>query len=160
MTTSITQQISFGDILSVDRGIIVHGCNAKGVMGSGVALAIRRKYPEAFRVYREIFEEDGLELGTVCFVDVGKDLVIANAITQENYNNQRNGPACMVDYAAIKSCFQEVANEAKYLGLPVHYPMIGAGLGGGDWNIIQEIIEETLYSVERTLWKLPPLPSF
>lgn len=160
MTTHYTQQISFGNILSVGNGIIVHGCNAKGVMGAGVALAVRRTYPEAFKVYREIFEEDGLELGTVNFVPVAENLVIANAVTQENYNSQAKGPVCMVDYKAIRRCFKEVAIEAKARNLPVHYPMIGAGLGGGDWDTIQAIIEDELFDVERTLWKLPAMPSF
>jgi O-acetyl-ADP-ribose deacetylase (regulator of RNase III) len=154
------QKTQFGNILSVTRGIIVHGCNARGVMGSGVALAIRKTYPQAFKVYREIFEDRGLELGSVIFVPITDELFVANAITQENYNNQKNGPACMVDYGAIKRCFLTIANYAKGEGLPVHYPMIGAGLGGGDWDIIQGIIDETLHGIERTLWKLPPLPTF
>lgn len=160
MTTHYTQQIVFGNILSVNKGIIVHGCNAKGVMGAGVALAVRKTYPEAFRVYREVFEEVGLELGTVSFVPVAENLIIANAITQENYTSQAKGPACMVDYKAIRNCFKEIAIEAKATNLPVHYPMIGAGLGGGDWDTIQAIIEDELFDVERTLWKLPAMPSF
>ncbi len=34
-----------GDIRCVSSGIIVHGCNAQGVMGSGVALALRTTWP-------------------------------------------------------------------------------------------------------------------
>ena len=32
-----------GDLLAVPSGHIVHGCNAQGAMGAGVALAIRNK---------------------------------------------------------------------------------------------------------------------
>jgi O-acetyl-ADP-ribose deacetylase (regulator of RNase III) len=35
------KQIKFGDILDAQYGIIVHGCNAQGVMGSGTALHIK-----------------------------------------------------------------------------------------------------------------------
>lgn len=159
MTTQHTQQIVFGNILSVQNGIIVHGCNAKGVMGAGVALAVRRAYPEAFKAYRQIFESEGLQLGTVNFVPINEHLVIANAITQEDYNRS-HGPECMIDYNAIRKCFRVIANEAKAKKLSVHYPMIGAGLGGGDWDTIQAIIEDELFDVERTLWKLPAMPSF
>ena len=34
-------QYKKGDLLSVTKGIIAHGCNAQGVMGSGVALQIK-----------------------------------------------------------------------------------------------------------------------
>ena len=32
-----------GDLLEAEEVVIVHGCNAQGVVGSGVALAIRNK---------------------------------------------------------------------------------------------------------------------
>lgn len=40
------------DITTVTRGIIIHGCNAQGVMGSGVALALKNKWPEIFGPYQ------------------------------------------------------------------------------------------------------------
>ena len=39
------------DLLNSPDRIIVHGCNAQGVMGAGVAKAIRTKYPEAYSNY-------------------------------------------------------------------------------------------------------------
>ena len=42
-----------GDLLNVTEGIILHGCNGQGVMGAGVAKAIKMKYPEAFTAYKE-----------------------------------------------------------------------------------------------------------
>ena len=35
----------------------------------------------------------------------------------------------------------------------VHHPMIGAGLGGGDWEVIQPIIENII-GFRTTLWVL------
>jgi len=34
-------KVNKGNLLDVTSGIIVHGCNAKSVMGSGVALAVK-----------------------------------------------------------------------------------------------------------------------
>ena len=36
----------------------------------------------------------------------------------------------------------------------IHIPLIGAGLGGGNWEIIREIIEQTV-EFPTTLWVLP-----
>ena len=56
-------KVKLGDICSVNSGIIVHGCNAQGVMGSGVAKAIRLKYPQVFEDYKNFKNQFGLELG-------------------------------------------------------------------------------------------------
>jgi O-acetyl-ADP-ribose deacetylase (regulator of RNase III) len=41
-----------GNLLDVNDGIIVHGCNCQGVWGSGVAKQMKEKYPEAFTKYQ------------------------------------------------------------------------------------------------------------
>lgn len=147
-------------------GVIVHGCNAQGAMGSGVALAIKNKWPVVYADYRAVFNAHGLETGDVIYSDVashpvtvstmdqtchrGSRLVVANAITQEFYKGCRQaGPITdvYVDYEAITKCFEDIleffdANPG--LAQNIHMPMIGAGLGGGDWNTIEQRIHETL----------------
>ena len=41
-------------------------------------------------------------------------------------------------------------HKDKKIGMP----KIGAGLGGGDWNIIKEIIEEELNGIDVTIVSL------
>lgn len=146
-------KIRCGDILSVKEGIIVSGCNAQGIMGRGVARQIRDIYPSAYESYRDTYVAQGnkLYLGQVIYVSVTPALTIANAITQNNFGNDGK---LYVSYDAIKVCFDGIGALAYSLQEPVHYPMIGAGLGGGDWNIISSIINESLKDVEHYLWKL------
>lgn len=142
-----------GDLLGVTEGILVHGCNAQGKMGSGVAKAIRARYPEAYRRYMEAYADPrGLVLGRVVWAKVQDDplLAVANGITQEFYGNVPG--VCHVSYAAIREVFRKVGDVARSRGLAVHYPMIGAGLGGGDWDVIRPIIEEELAGVDHRLW--------
>ena len=120
------------DITKVDRGIIVHGCNAQGVMGSGVAKQLRAKYPQIFEDYVAHLElckiEDVPVLGFVSYTQVSKELYIANAITQEFYG--RDGKQ-YVDYSALLYALSRTARYATDAQLPVHLPyIIGAGLGG------------------------------
>lgn len=42
-----------GNILSASSGIVVHGCNAQDVMGSGLAAQIKKLFPDAFSDYRK-----------------------------------------------------------------------------------------------------------
>lgn len=154
-----------GNLLDIQEGIIVHGCNSQGVMGSGIAAAIRSKWPEVYTTYRSAFERhksdtgQTLELGRVVWHTLSRDpkFTIANAITQEFYG--RDPHVVYVSYEAIGKAFERIGNVAREHNLAVHYPLIGAGLANGDWNIISSIIEEKLHGVEHTLWTLPgPTP--
>ena len=141
-----------GNLMDVTAGHIVHGCNAQGVMGSGVALAVKRKYPGAFESYRNIYEKRGLLLGHAYPWAPATDLVIWNAITQEGFGQ----PTRNCSYDAIQSCFELINNGVTMITeVPqeIHIPMIGAGLGGGNWEIIREIIEQTV-TFPTTLWVL------
>lgn len=145
-----------GDLLSINRGIIVHGCNAQGVMGSGVAKAVRTTYPGAWEAYRKQFEQKGLELGDVVWFVAQPSpnhLAIANAITQKYYGRDEN--RVYVDYDAIRMVFKKIGDIARKYSLEVHYPKIGAGLAHGDWNKISPIILEELTGVTHTLWVQP-----
>lgn len=126
-----------GNLLDVTEGIIVHGCNMQGVMGAGVAKAIKEKYPECFNYYIECLPSK--KLGQTIWYDaendVGNSLYIVNALTQEKYGTKER----QVNYVAIANSFQYVFRSHLRL-YDVHFPKIGAGLGGGDWNIIEQII--------------------
>lgn len=141
--------------MNVREGHIVHGCNAQGVMGSGVALAVRRKFPGAFESYMQHYRSTGLVLGAAYPYVENPKLTIWNAITQEDFG----GLVRNTSYDAISSSFEEInaciicgqAEFAEKQPMEVHIPMIGAARGGGNWEIIREIIEQTM-DVPVTLW--------
>lgn len=151
-----------GDLLSVTKGFIVHGCNAHGVMGSGVAKQIRAKYPKCYDIYsnyckdlREftdsmiVFEHNILGVVPMYQHD---DLIIFNAITQFNYGTDSR----KVDYEAVYRAFETInAYIMGQVGVDrvLNFPMIGCGLAGGNWNIVKTIIDEVVDdSIEKVLW--------
>lgn len=157
---AIKIKIETGNLLSVKSGHIVHGCNAQGVMGSGVALAVKQTYPGAYEDYIRVFNSDppfrGTKLGVAYPYIVNNDLVIWNAITQDSFG----GAIRQVSYDAIQTCFEQINWHIKEGGTDnvafaqaeeVHIPMIGAARGGGNWKIISTIIEETM-DFPVTLW--------
>jgi len=106
-----------GDLLSVKSGIIVHGCNSKGKMGAGIALAIRDKWPSVYEHYL-MWDRP---VGDVQFNRVG-DLIIVNAITQETY-----GTGLRVDYNVVRNCFTKIFKRAKANNMfCISIPKIGA----------------------------------
>ena len=144
-----------GNLLDVTSGIIAHGVNCQGVMGSGVAKAVREKYPHVYEKYTkdvkswvEGFGSTVGQLGRVQFVAVDSKLVVANCFTQDFFGTLKR----QVDYDAVAVCFHEL-NKYKDLYGQLNIPKIGAGLGGGDWNVIESIIKSE-YKDDVIVWEL------
>jgi len=138
-----------GDLFDTDADIIAHGCNCQGVMGSGVALLVRNKYPKAYHRYQDKYDEDGWELGEVQFVLQHDGKYIANCATQDKFLPRGYVHA---DYKAIKECLSKVKLFAKEKGLSISIPKIGAGLAGGDWVIIEGILNEVFFDYDITVY--------
>lgn len=127
-----------GDLLKSDETVIAHGCNAQGVMRSGIAAAVRAKYPNVFIDYANCYITQGhkLHLGQVIESKCDDDRVVLNIITQEFYGRDPN--RVYVSYDAIRKGILAI----NHLGYHrVAFPLIGAGLANGDWNTIADIIE-------------------
>jgi O-acetyl-ADP-ribose deacetylase (regulator of RNase III) len=62
-----------------------------------------------------------------------------------------------VRYDAIRQALRHVATFAVRKNASAHMPRIGAGLAGGNWEVIQRIIEEELsrHSIPVTVYDLP-----
>jgi O-acetyl-ADP-ribose deacetylase (regulator of RNase III) len=135
-----------GNLLDSNEKLIVHGCNAHGVMGSGIAIAIRDKWPQVYDIYREHYEEHIGEdiMGEIVWAmikrDDGDDLVVANAITQKNAGRDKSVRYC--SYDAIDKVFKQIDEFVVGAGFDrVGMPLIGAGLANGSWKVISAIIE-------------------
>jgi O-acetyl-ADP-ribose deacetylase (regulator of RNase III) len=124
------------DITTVERGVIAHGVNCQKKMGSGVAKAIRQKWPYVYSVY---MEHDPI-LGTVDYVNVGSDLWVANCYTQERYGYDGQRYA---NPNSIRSCLESLACLSVYGEWPIYLPKIGCGLGGLNWEIdVEPLLRE------------------
>lgn len=151
-----------GNVLDIPFGIVVHGCNSHGVMGSGIAKEVKARFPGAFKVYSEEYACrvnkgcSGLELGSITVYDPpGTALIIVNAVTQQDYG--REPGHVYVDYDAMYTCFTKIKTIAIEKNMPVNFPLIGCGLANGDWNIVSAIIEDALGpDVEKILWNFTP----
>ena len=147
-------KVEIGDLFAnVEHGLIMHGCNAQGVMGSGVAAIVKRKYPIAFQKYAE--QHPNYILGEVIPVIVEPNLIIINAITQEWFGTDR----VHADYDAINQACKgaiHLAESGMIESTDIHLPLIGGGLAGGDHQRLLDIFETRFTDVEpsATLWLL------
>lgn len=125
-----------GDLLEkIDEfNVIVHGCNCFCTMGAGIALQIKKKFPQAYMADLDTVRGDRSKLGTYTKA-MHNQTVIINAYTQYDTVGEVN-----VDYDAIREVFTKL--NKHYSGSLVGIPKIGAGLAGGDWDKIYNIISE------------------
>jgi O-acetyl-ADP-ribose deacetylase (regulator of RNase III) len=118
--------------------VIAHCCNCFCTMGSGIAPQIKAKFPEAYAVDCATGKGDMNKLGTITYTQNTTPIVV-NLYGQYDYTGRRSGRMDL-DYAALKSALIQM--KEKFSGKRIGMPKIGAGLAGGDWNIIEKIIEE------------------
>lgn len=146
-----------GDLLKLalagEFDVIVHGCNCQCTMGAGIAKSIKFLFPEAYEADCQTKKGDREKLGTISQASVVRDgikLTIVNAYTQFHWR----GSGVKADYDAIRSAMRAIKKE--FTGQRIGYPLIGAGLAGGDWSIIEETIDEELAGENHTLVEYRP----
>jgi|JI9StandDraft_1071089.scaffolds.fasta_scaffold28359_5 O-acetyl-ADP-ribose deacetylase (regulator of RNase III) len=138
-----------GDVLT-SSGIIAHCVNNKGVMGSGIALSIRNKWPKAFEEYQKRYrqwkdtEERDSEYGIFgeCqLVQVSDTVAVANIGGQWNYGNDGKK---YVRYDALDTAFAQLYDmlpkDSKNRTV-VNFPLLGCDRAGGEWSIVSAIID-------------------
>lgn len=148
------------DVTTLTEGTIAHGVNCQRRMGSGIALAIRKKWPEAYNQYMELSAEKQRKmLGETQIVDLSPDenpqsLFVCNCFTQYNYGADGKRYA---DPDAVEVAADVAFLHASYMGTDLYMPKIGCGLGGLSWeDEIKPILErlEQKYDVNLYICEL------
>jgi O-acetyl-ADP-ribose deacetylase (regulator of RNase III) len=141
-----------GDLIRLAKAgqfdVIVHGCNCFCTMGRGIAKSIREEFPEAYAADQETKHGDRSKLGSYSEASIaldGRAFTVINAYTQYDYRGQKPN----ADYDAIRSAFRVI--KQNYSRARIGYPLIGAGLAGGNWAEIAAIIEDELAGEDHTL---------
>ena len=143
-----------GDLIRLAQAghfdVIVHGCNCFCTMGAGFAKQVKAAYPEAASIDATTTKGDAAKLGHFTWVkdngDAG-DFIIVNAYIQYKYGRGQKH----VSYEAVSQVFERI--NQWFPGSRIAYPAIGAGLAGGDWRVISEIIDEKLSGQDHTFVK-------
>lgn len=142
-----------GDIikraLNGEFDIIVHGANCFNTMGAGVALQIKNTFPSAYHADCETEAGDFNKLGNYTEAKVklknGNDLIIINAYTQYDHKVDEKP----FDYDAFTLICKKI--RFNYGDKKIAMPLIGAGLAGGSWDVISEIIQDELGDTDLTV---------
>lgn len=146
------QIIKGGNILEAKEKVIAHQVNCKHVMGSGVALAIRKAYPQHYIDYMNDTRPLHNRFGSVVKT-ITPEKIIFGLYGQIDYTNRE---VCNTSYSALEEAIVtmiHLSNGETVFALPY---MIGCALGGGRWDIVEKILTDISieYKVNFILYDL------
>lgn len=132
-----------GDLLK-QKGLLVQQVNCRGAMGRGLALAVRQKWPQVYHAYRRAYDRGEWTLGKVQVIRVEAQVWVANLAGQDGWGTGRQ----QTDYEAYRAAWPKVYWWARNRQIDVYAPhCFGCGLAGGDWQIVQPLVEHLCPSV-------------
>lgn len=124
-----------GDIFGADCAL-VNPVNCVGVMGAGLALQFKQRFPENFRAYQRACQLGRVKLGEV-FV-FGGDPIIFNLPTKGHWREKSTLPSVALGVKDLRA-------KSESLGLEkVALPKVGCGLGGLPWETVRRALEGIL----------------
>lgn len=126
-----------GDLFTDRHPALGHGVNCRGLMGAGIAITFKRRYPEMFDKYKRFCDAEKLTPGMVYpYLDDKRNTWIYNMATQNNPG--KNAHLMYVEECAEKVLTHADENSISYVAIP----LIGCGIGGLSWQNVQIILEK------------------
>ena len=130
--------------------VMVQGNNCFHTQKSGLAPQIVRRWPEVLEEdYKSVYA-DPKKLGSYYVVGVAVGKQVMGIYTQFDYGRDKKDRFC---YDEVREGLKRINNE--FAGKRFIFPKIGAGLCGGDWGRIKEMILEELKDIHVTFCYFP-----
>jgi O-acetyl-ADP-ribose deacetylase (regulator of RNase III) len=130
-----------GDIFTEQVDAIVNTVNCVGVMGRGIALQFKKRYPENFKFYQEACNRQEVVPGKMLVYETGS-LVGPRYIINFPTKRHWRGASRIED---IESGLVDLNSVIKRLNIrSIAIPPLGSGLGGLNWNDVRSRIENAL----------------
>lgn len=127
----------------LDDGVeaLVNTVNTVGVMGKGIALQFKKRFPENFKAYKKACDKEEVKVGKMFTFFVGNlenPRYIINFPTKEHWRGESR-----IEY--VESGLEDLVREVAERGIKsIAIPPLGCGIGGLDWDEVRPLIEEAV----------------
>lgn len=135
-----------GNMFDGEYDVLVNAVNCVGVMGKGLALEFRHRFPTNFIKYKDYCNKEHLRPGEI-FVMQDNEQIIINAATKNHWKDKSEE-----DW--VISCIKNIVdwlNSNRYVE-SVAVPKLGCGLGGLDWTKIRPIMENWFNTCKQDIY--------
>lgn len=124
-----------GDIFSEPNLThIINTVNCVGVMGKGLALEFKKRYPKVYEEYKENCDRSEYKPGSIFFSYQYLDITIINFATKDHWRNPSQIEWIEKGLIALRAALE---NHSDY---SVGIPPLGCGLGGLHWKDVKSLI--------------------
>jgi O-acetyl-ADP-ribose deacetylase (regulator of RNase III) len=126
-----------GDIFNSPAQVLVNTVNTVGVMGKGIALEFKNRYPEMFKVYQKECDENNFDIGNLLLWKK-EDKWVLLFPTKKHWRSKS-------EIYYIEKGLDKFVQTYEVLGIEsIAFPRLGCGNGGMEWNVVQPIMEKHL----------------
>lgn len=146
--------IAQGNLLEIRAEALVNAVNTVGVMGKGIALAFKERFPENYRLYAAACKAREVRTGQMFVTSVhelGGPLWIVNFPTKQHWR----APSRMEWIEDGLHDLRRFLIEQKVASVAI--PALGAGNGGLPWAAVREQIERALGDLEIDILLFAPM---
>ncbi len=127
-----------GDMFASKAQAIVNTVNCVGIMGKGVALEFKRRYPAMFQDYEQRCARKEVRVGEPYVFQLNADRLIVNFPTKDHWRS----PSRLSDIEAGLDLFVE-----RYVAwgvTSIAFPPLGCGNGGLLWSDVGQVMYQKL----------------
>ena len=134
-----------GDLLAADVDALVNTVNCVGVMGKGIALQFKRRFPAVFKEYAAACRRGEVEIGRMYVAQTGLldgPQWVINFPTKKHWRSPSRLEYVQEGLEDLKRVLRE--HDIRSVAIPP----LGAGNGGLDWNEVEPLIEHALEGMD------------
>lgn len=140
-----------GDMFAREATIRINTVNTVGVMGKGVALQFKRRYPAMYLAYKSACRAGAVTPGRLHdWVDEAGDVVVVNFPTKRHWRDAAREDDIRAGLRALRQYL------APWGTVDVTLPALGCGHGGLDWQRVRRLVVLYLGMLAAEIWVYSP----
>lgn len=145
-----------GNLFESDAEALVNTVNTVGVMGKGIALQFKKAFPDNYKKYREVCQNEEMTIGTLL---ITQEHFLTGTKTIINFPTKTHW-RLPSEYSYIEAGLVELKKAIEQRGIKsIAIPPLGSGNGGLDWRKVKMIIENYLADIDCEIQIFEPTTS-
>jgi len=134
-------KIIYGNIFTSSAQTLVNSINCAGVMGAGIALECRLRYPDMYERYVELCKENKIQTGQLWLYRSSSPWIL-NFPTKRDWKRPSSADYLRSGLAKFQKTYKSKGIES------IAFPLLGADKGGIDSQISLGIMKEYLENLD------------
>lgn len=131
-----------GNIWNTKCQVLVNTVNCVGIMGAGIALEAKLRYPEMFKTYKEYCDNKSLEIGKLHLYTLSTPYWILNFPTKKHWKYPSKESYLINGLKKFRETYKEKNIKS------IAFPILGGANGGLDEKIVIDLMYKYLSDLD------------